>query len=172
MNKNIHILGSIAYDNIIISDKPFSELIDTTVQHQIQGAFYTTTLKKEFGGCAGNIAYSLNLLNKKSNIYTSIGENDSDKYIEHLNKQSLCVEKIKIIKDEYTAQAHILNDLHNNQIISFYPGALQTELDTNNLSLNKNDIYILSPENKINILNFAKFFMKIILNFFLIQVKP
>ena len=156
MNKNIHILGSIAYDNIIISDKPFSELIDTTVQHQIQGAFYTTTLKKEFGGCAGNIAYSLNLLNKKSNIYTSIGENDSDKYIEHLNKQSLCVEKIKIIKDEYTAQAHILNDLHNNQIISFYPGALQTELDTNNLSLNKNDIYILSPENKINILNFAK----------------
>jgi adenosine kinase len=152
----IKIFGSLAYDNIITSDKPFNEILDTTLEHQIQGSFYTKTLKKEFGGCAGNIAYSLKLLNLDSSIYTSLGENDCDIYLNRLKKLNIDISNISIVKDEFTAQAHIINDLHNNQIISFYAGALLDDIDIDNIVTNNNDIFILSPENKNNILKLAK----------------
>ena len=153
MTKKINIIGSLAYDNIITSDKPFSEILDTSLSHQIQGAFYTISLKKEFGGCAGNIAYSLNLAGVKSNIFTSLGSKDAQLYLDRLSTLSLNINNIQIVKDEFTAQAHIINDLHNNQIISFYPGALENIINIDLIEINPDNIYILAPEYKKNILN-------------------
>jgi len=152
----IKIFGSLAYDNIITSNKPFNEILDTALEHQIQGSFYTKTLKKEFGGCAGNIAYGLKLLDLDSIIYTSLGENDCDIYLNRLKKLNIDISNICIVKNEFTAQAHIINDLHNNQIISFYAGALLNDIDIDNVEINNSDIFILSPENKNNILKLSK----------------
>jgi adenosine kinase len=153
---NIYLFGSLAYDNIIDYNGVFSELVDTDTKRSYNFSFLASKIVKEFGGCAGNIAYSLNLLNTKSVIISSVGIDGND-YIDWLKKNELSIDNINIYKKELTAQAHIIADKGNNQITSFYQGSLSYEHKIDKLKINHNDIAIVSPDNVENMINYIKY---------------
>ncbi|MGF6467970.1 adenosine kinase [Paraburkholderia youngii] len=81
-------------------------------------------MRREFGGCAGNIAYALNLLGGDARIMGAIGAVDAQLYLDRLAELGLSTENVLVVPDTYSAQAMITTDLENNQITAFHPGAM------------------------------------------------
>jgi adenosine kinase len=92
--------------------------------HVLNVSFLVPDMRREFGGCAANIAYGLSLLGDRGIAMATVGE-DFPPYREHLAAQGIPLEHIKVIKGTYTAQAFITTDLDDNQITAFHPGAMQ-----------------------------------------------
>ena len=108
------ICGSLAYDNIMTFEGRFREHILPEQVHILNVSFLVPTMRREFGGCAGNIAYSLHLL----------GGADAQPYLERLDKLGLSKAHVRVLDDTWSAQAMITTDLENNQITAFHPGAM------------------------------------------------
>ena len=117
------ICGSVAYDNIMGFDGKFGEYI-LPDQLDILSVAFTVDLRKEFGGCAGNIAYNLKLLGDEPLIVATVG-NDFDVYEAWFKKNKIDTRCIKIIPEKLTAQCFITTDSDNNQLTSFHPGAME-----------------------------------------------
>ena len=117
------ISGSLAFDTITTFDGRFAEHILPDKVHILNISFLVPTLRREFGGCAGNIAYSLALLGGDPLILASLGEDGQD-YLQRLDALRIVCSHVKVLKGSYTAQAHIITDRDNNQITSFHPGAM------------------------------------------------
>jgi adenosine kinase len=117
------ICGSMAYDNIMVFPGRFQEQILPDQIHILNVAFLVPEMRKEFGGCAGNIAYNLNLLGGQGHAMATVGE-DFTAYSGWLEKQSLDARYIREIPATLTAQAYITTDLDDNQITAFHPGAM------------------------------------------------
>ena len=117
------ICGSLAYDTIMSFPERFSESILADQLHNINVCFLVPSMRREFGGCAGNIAYNLKLLGGTPYIMATIGM-DGEPYLERLAEQDISRRHIKTIKRTYTAQAFITTDKNNNQITAFHPGAM------------------------------------------------
>jgi len=81
-------------------------------------------MRREFGGCAGNIAYSLHLLGGDARIMATLGAVDAQLYVDRLDTLGLSKEHVRVLPDTYSAQAMITTDLENNQITAFHPGAM------------------------------------------------
>ncbi len=122
-NKNILVIGSLAYDYIMNFDGRFKEHIMPDKVHIINVSFTAQKLSKEFGGTAGNIAYNLKLLGNNPVIVATTGD-DFTEYAQWLKANQISNKYIKILKNNYTASAHIITDLDDNQITSFYGGAM------------------------------------------------
>ena len=117
------ICGSMAYDNIMVFPGRFQEQILPDQIHILNVAFLVPEMRKEFGGCAGNIAYNLNLLGGQGHAMATVGD-DFAAYGSWLAKQSLDTRYIRAVASTLTAQAYITTDLDDNQITAFHPGAM------------------------------------------------
>jgi len=117
------ICGSIAYDNIMVFRGRFREHILPDQIHILNVAFLVPDLRREFGGCAGNIAYNLKMLGGDPLVMATVGE-DSLLYLERLERLDLALDYVLRVPDTLTAQAFITTDLDDNQITAFHPGAM------------------------------------------------
>jgi len=117
------ICGSLAFDTIMNFEGSFAEQIMPEQLHILNVSFLVPTLRREFGGCAGNIAYSLTQLGGSALPMAAVG-NDGQDYVAHLRNKGISTEFIKEIAGSYTAQAMIMTDRDNNQITAFHPGAM------------------------------------------------
>ena len=120
----ILVSGSMAYDRIMDFDGKFSDYILPDQLHMINVSFTVNSLTENFGGTAGNIAYSLSLLGEKPRILATIGR-DFHRYFEWLKKNGVPTEDIRVVEDELTAGAYITTDTGDNQITVFNPGAMK-----------------------------------------------
>jgi len=117
------ICGSIAYDTIMNFEGKFADQILPEQIHILNVAFLVPTMRREFGGCAGNIAYNLSLLGGDPIIMATVGS-DATSYMKRLDKLKIDVSHIRQIDQAFTAQAMITTDQANNQITAFHPGAM------------------------------------------------
>ncbi len=123
MSRRILISGSVAYDTIMVFEGHFKDHILADRVHMLNVAFLTPRLKREFGGCAANIAFSLGQLGAQPVILATVGH-DADEYLRRIRDLGLETAHIARLDDEFTAQAFITTDLADNQIIAFHPGAM------------------------------------------------
>ncbi|WP_301103009.1 carbohydrate kinase family protein [Propionivibrio sp.] len=117
------ICGSMAYDNIMVFRDRFKNHILPEQIHILNVAFLVPEMRREFGGCAGNIAYSLKLLGGDPLIMATVGD-DADPYLARLDSLGLSRTHVQRVAGSFTAQAFITTDLDDNQITAFHPGAM------------------------------------------------
>ena len=117
------ICGSIAYDTIMVFRDRFQNHILPDKLHILNVAFLVPDMRREFGGCAGNIAYSLRMVGGDPLIMATVGE-DYAPYAERLEKLELSQCHVRKVAGTYTAQAFITTDIDDNQITAFHPGAM------------------------------------------------
>ena len=117
------ICGSIAYDNIMVFEDSFKNHILPDQIHILNVAFLVPEMRREFGGCAINIAYNLKLLGDDPVPMATAGT-DFGPYRERLESQGIRQDHIRVVEDVFTAQAFITTDLDDNQITAFHPGAM------------------------------------------------
>lgn len=120
----IYVSGSLAYDRIMDFPGKFSDHILPDKIHILNVCFTVNGLMEKFGGTAGNIAYSLSLLEERPMILASAGK-DFDRYAAWLRQNRISTEGIRILSDEFTAGAFITTDQSDNQITGFNPGAMK-----------------------------------------------
>jgi adenosine kinase len=117
------ICGSLAYDTIMVFQDQFKNHILPDKVHILNVSFLVPRMRREFGGCAGNIAYNLKLLGGDPIPMATVGQ-DFAPYREHFEACGIALSHVKEIQDLYTAQAFITTDLDDNQITAFHPGAM------------------------------------------------
>jgi len=117
------ICGSLAFDTIMTFEGRFAEQILPDQLHILNVSFLVPALRRDFGGCAGNIAYSLKLLGGEPLPMATLG-NDGADYIARLRSLGVKTDFVRQVSDTYTAQAMIMTDRDNNQITAFHPGAM------------------------------------------------
>jgi adenosine kinase len=118
------ICGSVAYDTILQFPDRFKSHILPDKIHILNVSFLVPDMRREFGGCAANIAYSLKLLGDEGVAMAAAGD-DFGPYRERMIGQGLAVDWIRTVSGTFTAQAFITTDLDDNQITAFHPGAMQ-----------------------------------------------
>jgi adenosine kinase len=118
------ICGSMAYDTIMVFGDRFANHILPDKIHMLNVSFLVPQMRREFGGCAGNIAYNLRLLGDVGYPMATVGS-DFGPYREWLARTGVPGEHVRVIESELTAQAFITTDLDDNQITAFHPGAMQ-----------------------------------------------
>jgi adenosine kinase len=117
------ICGSIAYDTIMVFHDRFKNHILPDQIHILNVAFLVPDMRREFGGCAGNIAYNLKLLGGEPVIMATVGD-DIGPYLQRVESLGISRMHMRLVPDTYTAQAFITTDLDDNQITAFHPGAM------------------------------------------------
>ena len=117
------ICGSLAFDTIMTFEGRFAQQIMPDQLHILNVSFLVPGLRRDFGGCAGNIAYALKMLGGEPLPMATLGT-DGATYVERLRSLGISTEFVRQIDGAYTAQAMIMTDLDNNQITAFHPGAM------------------------------------------------
>jgi len=149
------ICGSMAYDNIMVFPDRFKEHILPEKVHILNVCFLVPQMRKEFGGCAGNIAYNLHLLGGDGLPMATVGQ-DFNPYSEWMNACGIDQKYIKSINNEYTAQAFITTDLDDNQITAFHPGSMNFAQE-NKIPVNEGiSIVLISPDGKDGMVQHAQ----------------
>ncbi|HJV25109.1 MAG TPA: carbohydrate kinase family protein [Aromatoleum sp.] len=120
---SILVCGSIAYDTIMVFHDQFKRHILPEQIHILNVSFLVPDMRREFGGCAGNIAYNLGLLGADPLIMATVGD-DAGPYRLHLERLGLRQDCVRLVPGSFTAQAFITTDLDDNQITAFHPGAM------------------------------------------------
>ena len=123
------VCGSLAFDTITVFPGRFADQILPEQLHILNVSFLVPTLRREFGGCAGNIAYTLKLLGGEPVVLAALG-NDGASYLDHLKRLGISTDSVHVAADNYTAQAIIITDAANNQITAFHPGAMMQAHET------------------------------------------
>ena len=141
------ICGSLAFDTIMSFEGSFAEQIMPEQLHILNVSFLVPTLRREFGGCAGNIAYSLTQLGGSALPMATVG-NDGQDYVAHLRNKGISTEFIREIAGSYTAQAMIMTDRDNNQITAFHPGAMSHAHASEIKSRSDIKLGIISPDGR------------------------
>jgi adenosine kinase len=118
------ICGSIAYDTIMVFHDRFKHHILPDQIHILNVSFLVPDLRREFGGCAGNIAYSLRMLGGSPLVMATVGAEDFSGYGRRLDALGLSRAHVREVPESFTAQAFITTDLDDNQITAFHPGAM------------------------------------------------
>jgi adenosine kinase len=151
------ICGSMAFDTIMVFQDRFKNHILPDQIHILNVSFLVPDMRREFGGCAGNIAYSLLQLGGKPVPMAAVGQ-DFAPYAKRLDDLGLPRQHLKEIPGAYTAQAFITTDLDDNQITAFHPGAM-TESHQNHVSDAKDiSLGIISPDGRQGMLDHAREF--------------
>jgi adenosine kinase len=119
------ICGSLAFDTITTFPGRFAQQILPEQLHILNVSFLVPTLRREFGGCAGNIAYTLSQLGGQPLVMATVGL-DGAEYLRRIESWGATTEYVQTVSDSHTAQAIIITDTDNNQITAFHPGAMQS----------------------------------------------
>lgn len=151
------ICGSIAYDNIMVFPDQFKNHILPEKIHVLNVAFLVPEMRREFGGCAGNIAYNLKMLGGEPVMMATVGD-DCAPYVTRFGQLNLAQEHVRHIPDTFTAQAFITTDLDDNQITAFHPGAmnfshLNSVTDSSDIQLG-----IIAPDGRDGMIQHAREF--------------
>jgi adenosine kinase len=117
------ICGSIAFDTVMVFQGRFREHILADRIHMLNVSFLVPSMRRNFGGCAGNIAYNLRLLGEEGAPMATVGH-DFEPYRRWLRACKVSLDFVRELDDEFTAQAFITTDLDDNQITAFHPGAM------------------------------------------------
>ncbi len=151
------ICGSLAFDTIMNFEGRFAEQILPEQLHILNVSFLVPTLRRDFGGCAGNIAYALKALGGQPVPMATLG-NDGAGYLLRLQELGIETRHVRQIQETYTAQALIMTDRDNNQITAFHPGAMMHAHD-NRIEAGKNiSLGIVSPDGRDAMLSHAQQF--------------
>jgi len=150
------ICGSLAFDTIMTFEGRFAEQILPEQLHILNVSFLVPALRRDFGGCAGNIAYCLKLLGGDPLPMATVGS-DGVEYIARLRSLGIDTRWVREVADTYTAQAMIMTDRDNNQITAFHPGAMMqahvTKVEPGSAKLG-----IISPDGRDAMLEHAQQF--------------
>jgi len=141
------ICGSFAYDTIMVFPDHFKNHILPDQVHILNVSFMVPEMRKEFGGCAGNIAYNLNLLGGEGKPMGTVGT-DFEPYAKWMDKCGVSRDHIKVIDDSYTAQAYITTDQDDNQITAFHPGAMNFAHEVTVSDAPQASIGMVSPDGR------------------------
>ncbi|MDR2678492.1 MAG: carbohydrate kinase family protein [Zoogloeaceae bacterium] len=158
--RNALICGSIAYDNIMVFPDRFKNHILPEQIHILNVAFLVPEMRREFGGCAGNIAYNLKLLGDDPLIMATVGE-DAAPYLERLAQLGLSTAHVRQVADSFTAQAFITTDLDDNQITAFHPGAMNFSQQNRIQDAADVALGIVAPDGREGMLQHARDFAEL-----------
>ncbi len=148
-----------AYDTIMVFHDKFKNHILPEKVHMLNVSFLVPMIRREYGGCAGNIAYNLNLLGEKPVIMATVGH-DFEPYAQWLNTCQISTKYIKTMDNHYTGQAYITTDEDDNQITAFHPGAMSSSHENSVLDAEDISIGIVSPDGKEGMQQHAKEFVE------------
>jgi len=154
---NTLICGSIAYDTIMVFPDRFKNHILPDKIHILNVSFLAPEMRREFGGCAGNIAYSLQMLGGKPLIMATVGE-DFQPYAQRLTQLNFSRDHVRTVAGAYTAQAFITTDLDDNQITAFHPGAMNFSHENHVGDATDATLGIVSPDGREGMLQHAREF--------------
>tara|TARA_B100001996_G_scaffold381639_1_gene371486 strand:- start:1084 stop:1995 length:912 start_codon:yes stop_codon:yes gene_type:complete len=147
-----------AYDNIMVFQDQFKNHILPDKVHILNVSFLVPEMRREFGGCAGNIAYNLNLLDTSLALPMATVGKDFESYAYWMDSHNINRKYIKVIEDAYTAQAFITTDLDDNQITAFHPGAMNHSQENNISDVSSCSLGIVSPDGRDGMLKHAQQF--------------
>jgi adenosine kinase len=151
------ICGSLAFDTIMTFEGRFADQILPDQLHILNVSFLVPGLRRDFGGCAGNIAYSLNALGGTALPMATLGSDGAD-YLERMRTLGISTEFVRQLDDTFTAQAMIMNDVDNNQITAFHPGAMQQAHLTKIAAREDIRVGIIAPDGREAMLQHAEQF--------------
>lgn len=146
MSENVLVCGSIAFDTIAVFEDHFNKHILADNMQSLSVSFFVPSLRKEYGGCAGNIAYSLRKLGGHPIPVGTVGS-DADDYLQYMRDMGIDTRLVRVLPDAYTSQCFITTDLDNNQIASFHPGAMERSAE-NDLTGHEAVWAIVAPDSK------------------------
>jgi adenosine kinase len=151
------ICGSAAFDNIMVFEDSFKNHILPDKIHILNVAFLVPRLRREFGGCATNIAYNMKLLGEDPLPMATVGQ-DFGPYAEWLRQKGIRQDHIRVLDDVFTAQAFITTDLDDNQITAFHPGAMNFAEKNRVTDAKGVKIGMVSPDGRTGMIEHAKQF--------------
>ena len=151
------ICGSLAFDTIMDFEGRFAEQILPDQLHILNVSFLVPALRRDFGGCAGNIAFSLKALGGTPLPMATLGTDAAD-YLHRLTSLGISTEYVRQVQDTYTAQAMIMTDHDNNQITAFHPGAMMQAHITKIEKRSDIKLGIISPDGRDAMLQHAEQF--------------
>ena len=151
------ICGSLAYDTIMVFQDRFGNHILPDKVHMLNVAFLVPNLRREFGGCAGNIAYNLKLLGGAPLPMATVGH-DFAPYRQHMVSNGISLACVRELADMYTAQAYITTDLDDNQITAFHPGAMMRSHENHVRDVKDATFGIVAPDGREAMLQHAREF--------------
>ncbi|NKF22411.1 carbohydrate kinase family protein [Solimonas marina] len=150
------ICGSVAYDTIMVYSGQFKDAILPDKVHILNVSFLVPEMRREFGGCGGNIAYSLRLLGEAGQLMATVGD-DFANYAEWMDQHGIARDTVRVMPGSLTAHGHVVTDLDDNQIWAFHPGAMslaqQQDIVTEGVRFG-----IISPDSRDGMLLHAKQF--------------
>lgn len=123
MDSKVIVCGSMAFDTIMVFEGHFKDHILPDRVHALSVSFLVPGMRKEYGGCAGNISYNLRLLGGEPIPVATVGDDAGD-YLDYLRGLGIETRWVRVAAGSYTAQCFITNDLADNQITAFHPGAM------------------------------------------------
>jgi adenosine kinase len=151
------ICGSLAYDTIMVFPDQFKNHILPDKVHILNVSFLVPRMRREFGGCAGNIAYNLKLLGGDPIPMATVGQ-DFGPYREYFAELDIRLDQVKVIDELFTPQAFITTDLDNNQITAFHPGAMMRSYENHVRDVPGVTFGIVSPDGRDGMLQNAQEF--------------
>jgi adenosine kinase len=141
------ICGSLAYDTIMVFRDRFGRHILPDKTHMLSVSFTVGDMRREWGGCAGNIAYNLKGLGGEPVVMATIGE-DGAPYRERLQALGIGIDGLRAVPGTYTAQAFIITDLDDNQITAFHAGAMMHSHENHARDVEGIRIGIVAPDGR------------------------
>ncbi len=154
------ICGSLAYDTIMVFKDRFKHHILPEQIHILNVAFLVPDMRREYGGCAGNIAYNLKLLDGSPLIMAAVGD-DAGLYLTRLKQLGLAATHVRQVPDTFTAQAFITTDLDDNQITAFHPGAMNFSHHNQIGAAREVTLGIVAPDGRDGMLQHAREFREL-----------
>lgn len=152
------ICGSFAFDNIMVFNDRFKNHILPDKVHILNVSFLVPQLRREFGGCAGNIAYNLKLLGGDPLPMGTVGI-DFEHYAQWMDDHSISREYVTVLDDTFTAQAFITTDMDDNQITAFHPGAMDFSHYNSVLDVKDPAVGIVAPDGRDGMVQHASEFV-------------
>jgi len=148
------ICGSLAFDTIMVFPDRFARHILADQAHMLSVCFTVGEMRREWGGCAGNIAYNLKALGGDPVVMATLGKDGGD-YRQRLAGLGIGIDGVTDVPDMYTAQAFIITDLDDNQITAFHPGAMGRSHDNHVTDVDGIGIGIIAPDGRDGMLAHA-----------------
>lgn len=148
------ICGSVAYDSIMVFKDQFKNHILPDKVHVLSVSFLVPEMRKEFGGCAGNIAYNMKLLGADALPMATVGS-DFGRYGQWMDENGVTRRHVSIMNEHFTAQAFITTDLDDNQITAFHPGAMNLSHLNNVDDADGVSIGIVAPDGRDGMIQHA-----------------
>ncbi|MBV4396435.1 carbohydrate kinase family protein [Advenella alkanexedens] len=146
MSNDVLVCGSVAFDTITLFEGHFKDHILAEHIKSLSVSFFVPTMRKEYGGCAGNIAYNLRMLGGNPVPVATVGK-DAREYLQRMRDMGIDTRAIRVLPDAFTPQCHITTDLDGNQIAAFHPGAMMQSAE-NDISREKAVWAIVAPDSK------------------------